>query len=332
MKFIDGIIAQAKANRKRIVLPESTDSRILKAVAEIRKQGIADIILTGDSEATLEAAANLSVDLSGVEVVDPLKDSFKDAYAADFCELRKSKGVTLEQAIEQLKNPVYYAVMMVRAGRANGMVCGAVNSTANTLRPALQILRTAQGTKLVSTFFVMEVPDCELGNNGTFVFADCGLIENPDEAALAQIALASAESYRTLLRDEPRVAMLSFSTLGSAKGDMVDKVRRATCLVKEENPELAVEGELQLDAAIIPSVAALKAPNSQVAGRANVLIFPDLNSGNIGYKLVQRLAKAAAYGPITQGIAAPVNDLSRGCSAEDVVGVVAITAVQAGNR
>ena len=240
-----------------------------------------------------------------MEVVDPLKDSFKDAYAADFCELRKSKGVTLEQAIEQLKNPVYYAVMMVRAGRADGMVCGAVNSTANTLRPALQILRTAPGTKLVSTFFVMEVPDCELGNNGTFVFADCGLIENPDEAALAQIALASAESYRTLLRDEPRVAMLSFSTLGSAKGDMVDKVRQATALVKEENPELAVEGELQLDAAIIPSVAALKAPDSQVAGRANVLIFPDLNSGNIGYKLVQRLAKAAAYGPITQGIAAP---------------------------
>ena len=332
MKFIDRIIAQAKTNRKRIVLPESTDSRILKAVAEIRKQGIADIILTGDREATLEAAANLSVDLNGVEVVDPLKDSFKDAYAADFCELRKSKGVTLEQAVEQLKNPVYYAVMMVRAGRADGMVCGAVNSTANTLRPALQILRTAPGTKLVSTFFVMEVPDCELGNNGTFVFADCGLIENPDEAALAQIALASAESYRTLLRDEPRVAMLSFSTLGSAKGEMVDKVRRATSLVREENSELAVEGELQLDAAIIPSVAALKAPDSQVAGRANVLIFPDLNSGNIGYKLVQRLAKAAAYGPITQGIAAPVNDLSRGCSAEDVVGVVAITAVQAANR
>jgi len=246
--------------------------------------------------------------------------------------MRKSKGVTYEQATETMKDPLYFGVMMVKKKAADGMVAGAVNATANVLRPSLQILKTKPGTKLVSAFFVMVVPNCEYGDNGTFIFSDAGLNPNPNSEELAQIAVTSAESFRILVGTEPNVGMLSFSTKGSAKHSDVDKVVEATKLARELAPELNVDGELQLDAAIVPSVGSSKAPGSLVAGNANVLIFPDLDAGNIGYKLTQRLARAEAYGPITQGIAAPVNDLSRGCSAEDIVGVVAITAVQAQNQ
>ena len=241
--------------------------------------------------------------------------------------------MTPEQAKEILLNQyLYYGVMMVKMGDADGMVSGACHSTADTLRPCLQILKTKPGTKLVSAFFLMEVPNCEYGENGTFVFADCGLNQDPTPEELAAIAASSAESFRSLVGAEPKVAFLSHSTKGSAKHALVDKVVEATKIAKEQNPDLKLDGEMQLDAAIVPSVGAAKAPDSDVAGKANVLIFPNLDAGNIGYKLVQRLAKAEAYGPVTQGIAAPVNDLSRGCSADDIVGVVAITAVQCQNK
>ena len=241
--------------------------------------------------------------------------------------------MTPEKAKEIIMNDyTYYGVMMVKMGDADGLVSGACHSTANTLRPCLQILKTKPGTKLVSAFFVMDVPNCEYGEDGVFVFGDCGLNQNPTAEELAAIAESSAESFKLLVGKEPKVAMLSHSSMGSAKHADVDKVVEATRIAKEANPDLALDGELQLDAAIVPSVGSSKAPDSKVAGQANVLIFPDLDAGNIGYKLVQRLAKAEAYGPMTQGIAAPVNDLSRGCSAEDIVGVVAITAVQAQNQ
>jgi phosphate acetyltransferase len=263
--------------------------------------------------------------------VDPLKsDKFED-YVNSFYELRKTKGMTLEKAREIMKDELYWGVMMVKKGDADGMVSGAVHSTADTLRPALQILKTAPGTKLVSAFFVMVVPDCEYGHNGIFVYADSGLVENPNAEELSEIAIASAKSFRSLVQAQPKVAMLSYSTYGSAKSELTEKVIEATRLAKEKAPDLIIDGELQADAALVPSVGKSKAPGSNVAGEANVLVFPDLNCGNIAYKLTQRLAKAEAYGPITQGLAKPVNDLSRGCSAEDIVGVVAITAVQAQN-
>ena len=268
-----------------------------------------------------------NLDIDGVEIINP--ENGNEEYAQLFAELRKKKGVTIEQARETVKDPLYYGNMMVKTGAADGMVAGAVNSSANVIRPALQILKTAPGTKLVSAFFIMNVPDCKFGNNGTFVFADCGLNQDPNAEEVSEIAISSAKSYSQLIGDEPRVAMLSYSTYGSAKSDLVTKMQEATKLAKEKAPELALDGELQLDAAIVDSVAQQKAPSSPVAGKANVLVFPDLNAGNIGYKLVQRLAKAEAYGPVLQGIAKPVNDLSRGCCAEDIAGVVAITAIQA---
>jgi len=228
-----------------------------------------------------------------------------------------------------MKNPLYWGVMMVKKGEADGMVAGAINSTANTLRPALQILKTAPGTKLVSAFFIMVVPDCEYGQDGVFLYADSGLVENPNADELSEIAISSAKTFKKLVEAEPRVAMLSYSSYGSAKSELTEKVIEATRLAKEKAPDILLDGELQVDAAIIPEVAKSKAPGSPLQGMANTLIFPDLNSGNIAYKLTQRLAKAEAYGPVTQGIAKPVNDLSRGCSAEDIVGVVAITCVQA---
>ena len=264
--------------------------------------------------------------------MDPATSDRTQAYIDKFVELRAKKGMTPEKAKEILLNDYpYFGCLMVKMGDADGMVSGACHSTADTLRPCLQILKTKPGTKLVSAFFLMVVPDCEYGENGVFVFADCGLNQNPDSEELAAIAASSAESFKLLTGKEPKVAMLSHSTMGSAKHADVDKVVEAIRIAKEAYPDLKLDGELQLDAAIVPSVAASKAPNSPVAGQANVLMFPDLDAGNIGYKLVQRLAKAEAYGPVTQGIAAPVNDLSRGCSAEDIVGVVAITAVQCGD-
>lgn len=328
MGFIDVIKDRARADKKVIVLPESEDRRTYEAAAQIMKEGIADIVIVGTEEQVAEVGAGL--DLTGVKVVDPAKDPKAPEYIDKLVELRSKKGMTKEQATDILMNQyLYYGVMMVKMGDADGMVSGACHSTADTLRPCLQILKTKPGTKLVSAFFLMVVPDCEYGANGTFVFADSGLEQNPDPEKLAAIAYSSAESFELLVQQPAKVAMLSHSTMGSAKHADVDKVVEATRIVKEAHPELMVDGEMQLDAAIVPSVGKSKAPNSPVAGEANVLVFPDLDAGNIGYKLVQRLAKAEAYGPVTQGIAKPVNDLSRGCSAEDIVGVVAITAVQA---
>ena len=328
MGFIDEIKARAKADKKTIILPETEDERTYKAAEAVLKEGIADLILIGNKE-DIEKKKG-TYDISGAKIVDPAENDKTEAYIAKLVELRQKKGMTEEQARELLlTNYLYYGVMMVKMGDADGMVSGACHSTADTLRPCLQILKTKPGTKLVSAFFLMVVPDCDMGANGTFIFGDAGLEQNPDPEKLANIALSSAESFRTLTGKEPIVAMLSHSTKGSAKHPDVDKVVEATKLAHELDPELKLDGELQLDAAIVPEVGASKAPGSTVAGHANVLIFPDLDAGNIGYKLVQRLGKAEAYGPLTQGIAAPVNDLSRGCSAEDIVGVVAITAVQA---
>ena len=331
MGFIDVIKEKAKACKKTIVLPESEDRRTYEAAAQILKEGIADIVIVGTKEAVEKGSEGL--DISGAKVVAPATSDRTAAYIDKLVELRQKKGMTPEQAKEILLNQyLYYGVMMVKMGDADGMVSGACHSTADTLRPCLQILKTKPGTKLVSAFFLMEVPNCEFGENGTFVFADCGLNQNPTSEELAAIAASSAESFKTLVGAEPKVAFLSHSTKGSAKHADIDKVTAAVEIAKKENPDLMLDGELQLDAAIVPSVGASKAPGSSVAGHANVLIFPDLDAGNIGYKLVQRLAKAEAYGPVTQGIAAPVNDLSRGCSAEDIVGVVAITAVQCQNQ
>ena len=327
MGFLEQIIERAKSDVKTIVLPESTDLRVVTAASMISNRGIANVVLIGDEIEIKKLAGDL--DLSKVRIENPLSSTNFEEYAAAFCELRKSKGMTIEEARETIKNPLYYGVMMVKKGQADGMVAGAINSTGNTLRPALQILKTAPGTKLVSAFFVMVVPDCEYGHNGTFIYGDCGLVENPDADQLSEIALASANSFKLLVQDEPQVAMLSYSTYGSAKSELTEKVIKATQLAKEKAPNLALDGELQADAALVQAIAKSKAPSSKVAGKANVLIFPDLNCGNIAYKLTERLAKAEAYGPITQGIAKPVNDLSRGCCAEDIVGVAAITAVQA---
>ena len=331
MAIIDVLKEKAKADKKTIVLPESEDRRTYEAAAKILKEGIADIILVGSEEDVKKNGEGL--DLTGIKVVDPATSDRTAAYIDKLVELRSKKGMTPEQAKEILLNQyLYYGVMMVKMGDADGMVSGACHSTADTLRPCLQILKTKPGTKLVSAFFLMEVPNCEFGENGTFVFADCGLNQDPNPEELAAIAASSAESFRSLVGAEPKVAFLSHSTKGSAKHALVDKVVEATKIAKEQNPDLKLDGEMQLDAAIVPSVGAAKAPDSDVAGKANVLIFPNLDAGNIGYKLVQRLAKAEAYGPVTQGIAAPVNDLSRGCSADDIVGVVAITAVQCQNK
>ncbi|MCP1109167.1 phosphate acetyltransferase [Lachnospiraceae bacterium PF1-21] len=328
MGFIDEIKAKAKANKKTIVLPESEDIRTYEAAEAILRDGTANLVIIGSDE---EIAANKGMfDVTGATIIDPKTFAKLDAYIDKLVELRQKKGLTKEEATKLLKeNYLYFGVMMVKMGDADGMVSGACHSTADVLRPSLQILKTKPGTKLVSTFFLMEVPDTSLGSDGTFVFSDCGLEQNPDAEKLASIALSAAESFRTFVRKDPVVALLSHSTKGSAKHPDVDKVVEATKIAQANKPEgLLIDGEFQLDAAIIPEVGAQKAPDSPVAGRANVLIFPDLDAGNIGYKLVQRFAKAEAYGPITQGIAAPVNDLSRGCSAKDIEGVVAITAVQ----
>lgn len=331
MGFIDVIKAKAKADKKTIVLPESMDRRTFEAADKILKEDLANLIIIGTPEQV--AANSEGLDISKATIVNPFTYEKTEEYANLFVELRKSKGLTYEQAKETMLNDyAYYGCLMIKSGDADGMVSGACHSTANTLRPCLQIIKTKPGTKLVSAFFLMEVPDCEFGENGTFVFGDCGLNQNPTSEELAAIAISSAESFRMLVGKEPKVAMLSHSSMGSAKHADVDKVVEATRIAKEQAPELSLDGELQLDAAIVPSVGSSKAPDSKVAGQANVLIFPDLDAGNIGYKLVQRLAKAEAYGPMTQGIAKPVNDLSRGCSADDIVGVVAITAVQCQNN
>ncbi|MBR2744407.1 MAG: phosphate acetyltransferase [Clostridia bacterium] len=329
MSFIEGIKAKAKKDIKTIVLPEGNDIRTIQAVEKVLKEGFADVIVLGNKQEILTLAKKNNIDISGVKIITPIEDTNYEKLAKEFYELRKAKGMTPEKAKETLKDEIYFGMMMVKAGLADGLVSGACHSTSDTLRPALQILKTAPGTKLVSAFFVMCVPDCEYGENGTFVFGDSGLNEYPDADSLAEIAISSSKSFEQLVGKESKVAMLSYSTYGSATSPLTEKVVEATRLLKEKAPNLVCDGELQLDAAIIPEIARSKAPGSPVAGRANTLIFPDLDAGNIGYKLVQRLAKAEAYGPLCQGIAKPVNDLSRGCTSDDIAGVIAITAVQA---
>ncbi len=331
MAFIDKIKQKAKKDIKTIILPESEDKRVLDAASKVLKEKFANIILIGDEKEILDRANENKIDLTGCKIINPKTSDKFEQYVSDFYELRKAKGMTLEKARETMFEPIYFGMMMVKEGDGDGLVSGACHSTANTLRPALQILKTAPGTKLVSAFFAIVVPNCEYGENGVFVFGDCGLVENPSADDLSEIAISSSKSFKQLTGKESKVAMLSYSTYGSAHSELTEKVVEATNLLKEKQPNLACDGELQLDAAIIPEVASSKAPGSDVAGKANTLIFPDLNAGNIGYKLVQRLAKAEAYGPLCQGIAKPVNDLSRGCSSDDIVGVVAITCVQSQN-
>ena len=319
-EFLNRMKALAKADKKTIVLPEGEDPRTIEAAKAIVAEDLADLVILGNPA---------EIDVEGVRVIDPAASDKRATYADALYELRKAKGMTPEQAYEQVADATYYGTMMIKMGDADGLVSGACHSTANTLRPALQILKTAPGTKLVSSFFIMCTPATEYGEGGTLLFADCGLNIAPDADQLSEIAISSAATWKSLMSDEPVVAMLSYSTMGSAGGDTAEKVQEATRLAKEKAPELALDGDLQLDAALEASVGLLKAPESKVPGNANILVFPDLAAGNIGYKLVQRFAKAEAYGPVLQGIAKPVNDLSRGCSAEDIVGVVAITAVQA---
>ena len=329
MSFIDEIKNRAKKDIKTIVLPEAKDIRTIEATSDVLREGFANIILIGNEEEINKLAKENNFDISRATIINPVNSDKYNNYVENLYELRKEKGLTLEKAKELLLDPVYFGMMMVKMNEADGLVSGAVHSSSDTLRPALQILKTAPNTKLVSAFFVMVVPNCEYGENGTFVFGDSGLNENPDAEKLSEIAISSSKSFEQLTGKTAKVAMLSYSTMGSAHSELTEKVVEATKLVKEKEPNILVDGEMQLDSAIIPEIAKSKAPESKVAGNANVLIFPDLNAGNIGYKLVQRLAKAEAYGPLCQGISKPVNDLSRGCSAKDILGVIAITCVQA---
>lgn len=329
MELMSKILAFAKSDRKKIVLPEGNEERTIKAAEQINNEGFAYPILIGNNKEILNKASELGVNLEGIEIIDPEEAENLNKYIEEFYELRKNKGITMSKAEKIVRDPLYFGTMMVKLDDADGMVSGAVHTTGDLLRPGLQIIKTAKGVSNVSGFFIMSIPDCEYGDEGTLFFADCAVNPNPTEDQLAEIAISTAETSKRLCKIIPKVAMLSFSTFGSADHDLVTKVRNATAKAKEIRPDLLIDGELQLDAAIVNEVAKQKAPNSEVAGKANVLVFPDLQAGNIGYKLVQRFAKAKAVGPICQGFAKPINDLSRGCSVQDIVDVVAITAVQA---
>ncbi|QVK20376.1 phosphate acetyltransferase [Mycoplasmatota bacterium] len=326
MNLLDKIISQAKQNKQTIVLPEGKDQRVIDAARQLHCHNITNIIVLINRSDVSDEITKLQNE--GIKVIIIEESDKLDLYSTKLLELRKAKGMTKEEADKLIHNTIYYGVMMVKQSDADGMVAGAITSTRDVLRPALQILRTANNVKIVSSFFLMEVPSSIFGSDGVFAFADCGLVENPNANELSEIAIQTAKSFDYLTSNEPRVAMLSYSTLGSASGELVSKVISATDIVRTKYPNLKIDGELQLDTAIVPSVAKQKAPSSQVAGYANVLVFPDLQAGNIGYKLVQRLANAAAYGPITQGLSKPVNDLSRGCSSNDIIAVVAITSLQ----
>ena len=329
MELMSKILANAKSDRKKIVLPEGNEERTIQAAEQINNEGFAFPILIGNREEILNKANDLNVNLSGIEIIDPNESKKLDKYIEAFYELRKNKGITIGKADKIVRDPLYFATMMVKLDDADGMVSGAIHTTGDLLRPGLQIIKTAPGVSTVSSFFIMNIPNSQYGDEGTLLFADCAVNPNPTEDQLVEIAIATAETSQNLCKTEPKVAMLSFSTMGSADHEVVTKVRNATEKAKEKRPDLLIDGELQLDAAIVQSVAAQKAPDSLVAGRANVLVFPDLQAGNIGYKLVQRFANATAIGPICQGFAKPINDLSRGCCVQDIVDVVAITAVQA---
>ncbi len=329
MELMSKILQAAKNNKKKIVLPEGNEERTIVAAEQICKNGYAYPILIGNKEEIIKKSEDLKVSLEGVEIIDPETSENLNKYIEAFYELRKNKGITLGKAEKIVRDPLYFGTMMVKLDDADGMVSGAVHTTGDLLRPGLQIIKTAKGVSTVSSFFIINVDNCPYGDNGTLLFADCAVNPNPTEDQLVEIAIATAETSKNLCGVEPKVAMLSFSTMGSADHENVTKVRNATIKAREQRPDLLIDGELQLDAAIVKEVADQKAPNSKVAGKANVLIFPDLQSGNIGYKLVHRFANATAIGPICQGFAKPINDLSRGCSSQDIVNVVAITAVQA---
>lgn len=332
MGYIESVKEKAKKNIKTIVLPEADDIRILEATDKILKENIANVILIGNEDEVTKIANSKNFNISKATIIDPNNFDKIDKYANDLYELRKAKGMTFENAKKLLtENSRYFGTMMVKENDADGLVSGASHTTADTLKPALQIIKGANGVKTVSAFFIMELPNKDFGENGVFIFADCGMNANPDVEQLSDIAISSAKSFRELIssNSEPRVAMLSYSTKGSAHSELVSKVVNATNLVHQKEPDLLVDGEMQLDAAIIPEVANRKAPGSEVAGKANILIFPDLDAGNIGYKLTQRFGNAIALGPLCQGLAKPINDLSRGCNADDIVGVVAITCIQA---
>jgi len=329
MDFIKNLKIKAVSAQKTIVFPEGSELRTLKAAKIINEEKIAKVVLIGKEAEITKNAADLDISLEEMEVIEPATSKYLHNFAASFYEIRKKKGITEEQALETMKDEVYFATMMVHQGLADGLVSGAVHSTGDTIRPALQIIKTKPGIKVVSSVFIMLVPDCEYGCDGMFTFGDCAVNIDPTSEELAEIAICSANTAKNLCGIEPKVAMLSFSTKGSAKHPYVDKVAKATQLVMERAPHIQIDGDIQVDAALVESVAKIKCPESKIAGKANVLIFPDLQSGNIGYKLVQRLGNAMAIGPFLQGIAKPVNDLSRGCSVSDIVDVATITAVQA---
>ncbi len=329
MNLLEKIKAKAKEAKRRIVLPESTEERTLKAADILIKEEIADIILIGNKAEILEKAKELkSGNIEKAVIIDPKSHDKKDTYANLMVEIRKNKGMTKEKALKLIEDPLYLSVLMIKNGDADGEVAGAENATGNVLRPAFQYVKTMPGISVVSGAFIMMLNDKNFGDDGIMVFADCAVHPNPTAEELAEIAVATGHTTQAIVGLEPRIAMLSFSTKGSAKHKMVDKVANATKIAQEMAPDLAIDGEIQADAAIVEAIGRKKAPDSKIAGKANVLVFPTLETGNIAYKLVQRMAKAEAVGPILQGMAAPINDLSRGCSVEDIVNLTAITATQ----
>ena len=330
MNLIDQIKENAKKANKTIVLPEAEEERTLKAANIILQKGYAQLVLLGNQSKIEKQAAEWGLhEIHKAKIIDPINNPKKEFYAEMLCEIRKSKGMQMEEAMRLVEDPLYLATLLIKNKEVDGEVAGAQNATGDVLRPAFQIVKTLPGVSVVSGAFIMVFPDKKWGDNGVMVFADCAATPNPNEKELAEIAVVSAQTARSIAKLDPRVAMLSFSTKGSAKHEMVDKVVNATRIAKEMAPELKIDGELQADAAIVPSVGASKAPGSEIAGKANILVFPTLEVGNIAYKLVQRMANAEAVGPIMQGMAAPINDLSRGCSIDDIVSLVAITACQA---